>query len=169
MKPRVVVLSVILLLVALFLFFTLLTGSSLFAQNRLPTLSLPVAGMYPPPRYVQPTAILTSTVERYGEAIALSGDWMAVGAAAWGVPGAVVMYHRDPATGLWAQAATLLPPDSTSDKMRMAMFGEAVGLKGDTLVVGAPGAEIVNFSQGAVYVYRLQAGAWQLSESPCRL
>ena len=163
MKTRVVVLLSSLLFALAALFFTLLTAPSLSAQDRLPAPSFPAAAASLPPCDVHPAALLTSTVERYGEAVALSGDWLAVGAAAWGAPGAVVMYQRDPATGLWAQSATLLPPDSTSDKMRMAMFGEAVALKGDTLVVGAPGAEIVNFSQGAVYVYRLQAGAWQLS------
>jgi len=121
----------------------------------------------------------------FGEAIALDGDMLAVGA--WlergvstgingdqtdvigaGATGAVYVFTRDDA-GLWTQQAYIKASNAEPDDR----FGWSVALNGNTLAVGAPGEESVatgvNGDQsnngvrdfGAVYVFtRDGAGDW---------
>lgn len=115
--------------------------------------------------------------DSFGRTVAVSGATVAVGAveedsAATGVngnqqdesapgSGAVYVFVRDPATGVWSQQAWLKPSNTDAGDR----FGAAIALSGDLLAVGAPwedsGAAGVNGSQsdngapsaGAVYVF----------------
>jgi hypothetical protein len=89
----------------------------------------------------------------FGNALALSGDTLAVGAGAEAAPVSFVnVYVR--AAGLWSLEAHLQPPRAAG-----LGFGTALALAGDSLVAGAPGSA-AGAEAGAAYVYARQAGAW---------
>jgi hypothetical protein len=119
------------------------------------------------------------TGDRFGGAISLSGDTLAVGAAqedssAKGVngnqadnsassAGAVYVFVRSGTT--WAQQAYLKASNTNGSDT----FGSSVSLSGDTLAVGAPGeasASATNqsdntvFGAGAVYVFQRSGAQW---------
>ena len=127
----------------------------------------------------------TGAFDQFGTSVALSGDTLAVGAdsedsAATGVngnqadnsapgSGAVYLFTRNPATGVWSQQAYV----KASNTRASDLFGTSVALSGDTLAVGASredsAATGVNgdqadnsaiFDSGAVYVFTRTGGVW---------
>ena len=100
-------------------------------------------------------------LDSFGDAVALEGDTLVVGAP--NHPGnngtdAGGVYIFERAGDTWSQQAKLAP--FVLD--RADLFGKALGLVGDTLLVGAPGDEDPNGSQaGAVYPYRRVNGSWE--------
>jgi choice-of-anchor B domain-containing protein len=126
-------------------------------------------GWYPAARI---TADSAAAGDRFGNAIAYDGHRLVVGAPGtaerWG--DAYVFEMRD---GQWAQVAHLAgnrpePVDETAEVADgddeapapiAERFGTAVGVSGDWVMVGAPGA---NQRAGAVYLYhRGDDGAWE--------
>jgi hypothetical protein len=126
----------------------------------------------------------TGAADRFGSAVSLSSDTLAVGAyaeqsAATGIggdqtdntagnAGAAYVFTRD-GTDTWSQQAYLKASNTNAGDW----FGQAVFLSGDTLVVGAPfedstatginGDQSINIagSAGAAYVFtRDGAGTW---------
>jgi hypothetical protein len=99
-----------------------------------------------------------------GVALAMSGDWLAVGAPHTTVEGldnagAVLLYHRG-ASG-WTAEATLTALTPTA----IGVFGSSVAMHGDLLVVGAPRDPTDSpLHEGAVYAYRLVGTAWVFEE-----
>jgi hypothetical protein len=64
-------------------------------------------------------------------------------------------YVFDRSGGVWSESDKLIAPDGVD----FDQFGSAVGISGDTLVVGAEGAPIGgNSSQGAAYVFERASG-----------
>jgi hypothetical protein len=129
----------------------------------------------------------TGTGDRFGRALALDGDTLAVGAAteescaagingdqtnnscgASGDAGAGAVYIFTRANGVWSQQAYV----KASNPEVFDSFGTSVTLSGDTLAVGAGGeascATGINgdqgnnacFSAGAVYVFTRSNGTW---------
>ncbi|MGE5221680.1 MAG: FG-GAP repeat protein [Omnitrophica WOR_2 bacterium] len=97
----------------------------------------------------------------FGDAVAIDGDVLVVGARAADGPqmernsGAVYVFQRSGET--WNLFARLAPVDLEAE----SHFGQALALNGDTLAVGAPGAGSLDIpSSGRVYVYRLSGGSW---------
>jgi hypothetical protein len=109
--------------------------------------------------------------------VAVSGDWMAVGA--WSEnsgfagnqsdnsatdSGAVYLFRR--VGSVWSQKMYIKAPNIDANDR----FGRAVAMDGDTLAVGAPfedssSATIPDTaagSSGAVYIYRYDGAAWNL-------
>ena len=98
--------------------------------------------------------------DNYGGSLAADGSWLAVGASKHAGSGAVYLYERR--GGSWAQSAKLTLPDGAAGDD----FGHAVALKGDRLLVGAPGRDS---ARGAVYAFtRSQSGSWAASGQPGR-
>jgi hypothetical protein len=100
----------------------------------------------------------------FGRAAALSGDTLAVGAHNWVGPGfprsgVVFVYGRNGSD--WEEVARLQAA-SANDTTTADRFGTAVALDGDTLAVGAPGADdpALGESVGAVYIFQQQDGSW---------
>lgn len=93
---------------------------------------------------------------RFGQALALEGSTLAVGAPGNGCAGgAVHLFRRD--GGTWGHTATLIP----SDALACDQFGYSVALEGDTLVAGSHLADTSAFDAGAAYVFtRGQDGLW---------
>ncbi|MEM7392297.1 MAG: hypothetical protein AAF492_08095, partial [Verrucomicrobiota bacterium] len=94
--------------------------------------------------------------DRFGTATALSGDTIAVGA--YGdredrfdvtIEGTVTIFTRSGST--WSRQA-ILEGDDANDQ-----FGSAVGLEGDRLLVGAPGAD---GPRGVVIYYKREGTNW---------
>ncbi|MGH7631249.1 MAG: choice-of-anchor B family protein [Gemmatimonadales bacterium] len=90
--------------------------------------------------------------DRFGSALAVSGNVMAVGAPKHGDNGAVYVFERRGSS--WTRTARLDPPAGGEGDE----FGLAVGLDGPLLVVSAPSADS---SRGVAYAYRRdRSGNW---------
>ena len=96
--------------------------------------------------------------DRFGSAISLSGDLLAVGASRddgteHDATGAVHLYRTD-ANGSAAYLAEVTAPNGVEDDE----FGSSVSLSGDLLAIGAPrAAGIERKNTGATYLYRAES------------
>ena len=109
-------------------------------------------------------ALVSSNVgERFGQAVALEGNRMAVSAPNADVraplldvvapnAGLVYIYERSAAGSPWVLTATLASPSPEFG----ARFGNAVDLRGDLLAVG----EAARIDEGRVWVFRINGGVW---------
>ena len=88
----------------------------------------------------------------FGFALSIGADAAAVGAAldddAGLSSGAAYMFRRA-ADASWSQEAKLVPDDAATRDL----FGSAVALDADTVLVGSPGADAGAADAGAVYVF----------------
>lgn len=94
--------------------------------------------------------------DKFGTAVALSGDTAFIGAPGRDLTrGAVYAFAR--ATNQWIYRQTL----TASDKAQGDGFGTSMALDGDTLVVGTPSANIaMNDEQGAAYAFTRVGDVW---------
>ncbi|HEV7667123.1 MAG TPA: hypothetical protein VGS22_01250 [Thermoanaerobaculia bacterium] len=94
--------------------------------------------------------------DQFGQALALSGDRIAVGAPdRSGLSGAVYVFKRS--GGAWTLEAEIDDPDAAS----FDAFGSALALDGDTLAVGAPFANNPGRGRaGAVHVFVREGASW---------
>jgi hypothetical protein len=107
-----------------------------------------------------PGALFETTLDgsaSYGQAVALDGDTMVVGAPFHHLPssegdetGIVFVYRR--AGGAWTREQELQPAEPG-----YVNFGWSVAIAGDTLVVGAYGLSDFN---GAIYIFERSGDAW---------
>lgn len=93
----------------------------------------------------------------FGAGVALDGSILAVGAPAgpgsFVDQGAVYIFRKVGAA--WTQVAKVVASDGANSDG----FGTSVAIKGDTLVVGAPGADVGGAAdRGAAYVFRNTSG-----------
>ena len=103
--------------------------------------------------------------EQFGWSVSVSGDRAAVGAigeeTSKGASGAVFIYEKS--GSLWNQTAVLEPADGHNNML----FGFAVDLDGDRLIVGAPHKNVNGNTQyGGVYIYRKIGSSWTLEGQP---
>jgi hypothetical protein len=100
--------------------------------------------------------------DAFGRAVAASDDLIVIGAPYADSElrigsGAAYLFMRS--GKLWVQAGILSAPDG----MVGDQFGSAVGMWGETIVVGAPGADVLPIHDvGAAYVFTRQSGVWTL-------
>ena len=100
----------------------------------------------------------TGASDAFGSAVALDGSVIVVGAplaggAASGDQGAVYVFRKSGSS--WSQVAKLVASDGAGGDG----FGSAVAMKGDIVVIGAPGADISGAAErGAAYVFRNTSG-----------
>lgn len=94
----------------------------------------------------------------FGQAVAVDGDTLLVGAAGDSTSAvyAGAVYVFQPSAGVWTQTDKLAAADAAA----WDGFGHAVALRGDTAVIGAPGADGVAPDAGAAYVFERVDGAW---------
>jgi uncharacterized repeat protein (TIGR01451 family) len=111
------------------------------------------------------TASNTAANDRFGTAVTLSGDAarLVVTAPNHGsLIGSAYVFDRSGAT--WTEQPMLTPAGATGQYL----FGNAVSISGDTIAVGASGADTAaGTNAGAVHVFVRDAGAW--SEQQPRL
>lgn len=98
--------------------------------------------------------------DEYGAAVAVTDQWMAVGATSTARNGhtnhgAVTMYKLNTATNLWAFHSTVFPNDNDYH----GGFGGVITLKGDTMLV----TEKRNLSaaKNRIYLFLFSNGSWQ--------
>ncbi len=129
------------------------------------------AGVFTEVAYLKASNSNVGTEPEFGNAVALSGDTLAV--AAWredsgatgingnqndtSLPNAGAVYVFEATADVWAQTAYI----KASNTGRDHNFGAAIALDEDTLVVGAPGENTGQQNSGAVYVFvRDDLGTW---------
>jgi hypothetical protein len=102
--------------------------------------------------------------ERFGDAVALSGDTVVVGLPydniGWNQSqGSVYVFTRS--GGAWTQSQVLTAYDGEPGDF----FGSAVTVSGDTLAVGAYADDISpNANQGSVYVFTRSGATWTIQQ-----
>jgi len=102
----------------------------------------------------------------FGDALALSGDTAVVGApdhdnANGANAGSAFVFERDP-NGQWLQTQELIASDGQAN----ASFGIAVGIDGDTIVIGAENQSVQGHPYaGEAYVFARDLGGGAWSES----
>lgn len=118
------------------------------------------------------TASDPATLDRFGRSCDLEGDTAVVGAhlhdGAAANEGAAYVYERDdagtpgdPTDDTWPQTAKLV----SSQPLQEALFARAVGVHGDTCVIGASRDTGASVNSGAVYIFERDAsGAWLESQ-----
>jgi len=97
--------------------------------------------------------------DAFGNAVAVSGNYMVVGAhhddidsKRWA--GSAYFYHRDSETGLWGEEQKVQMATPIED----GLFGNSVDISGEYAVIGAPGG-----SFGSMYIYRRNSsGVWEI-------
>jgi hypothetical protein len=95
----------------------------------------------------------------FGGSVALEGDTLVVGAAGDNLDvngsGAAYVFSRSGTT--WTQQQRL----TASDPANNDNFGATVGISGNTIAIGATGADVgTNFGAGAVYVFVRSGATW---------
>ena len=99
----------------------------------------------------------------FGSSVAISGDWVAVGAfredfddlpSTGQQNGAVYMYRFD--GSVWVQAQKLLASDLAGGDL----FGVAVDIDADTLVIGSFLDDASAADSGSAYIYRYDGASW---------
>ncbi len=99
--------------------------------------------------------------DRFGAALALISELAVIGApgADPSVQDGGVAYVYERVGDVWSLVARLVPPGLTAG----AAFGSSVSAYGETLVIGAPGADAsTQAGAGAAYVYEKRTGLWVL-------
>jgi uncharacterized protein (TIGR03437 family) len=100
-----------------------------------------------------------AAIDRFGTAVAVSGDTAVIGApnltAPGGSPGAAYVFVRN--GGTWTLQQKLTADDAAAGDG----FGFSVAISGDTVMVGARGDDIgENMNQGSAYVFVRSGGVW---------
>jgi hypothetical protein len=93
------------------------------------------------------TSLDATANDTFGNAVAIDGDTIAVGAP--GAGGSAYVFTRS--AGAWPQQSKLRAFDAANWG-----FGNAIAIRGDTVVVGAGGSP----NPGAAYVFTRSAGVW---------
>ena len=112
--------------------------------------------------------------DNFGASVAISGDYIAVGAngqdwdSAGGnfksLAGAVYIFERR--NGVWGYAKKLTPPNTDSARVGSDQFGQNISLQGTTLVVGSVGQDYdsaggnLALQAGAAYIFERNNGVW---------
>lgn len=105
------------------------------------------------------------TTALFGRAIATDGDTLMVGAPGEAVAGALyvgaVYAYRRQSNGSYLLEARLPNPQGIAGDF----FGEAVAVRGDLALIGAPFFDSGGADIGMVYVYRRSGGQWSVVAS----
>lgn len=127
----------------------------------------PVSGWASMTETAKLTASDGATYDHFGVSVAISGDTVVVGARAADIgsnphQGAAYMFEK-PVSG-WS-SMTETGKLTASDGVRDDDFGYSVAISGNTVVVGAPEADIVDntgnhFHKGAAYIFEKSGSGW---------
>jgi len=108
----------------------------------------------------QLTASDAQDYDYFGISVAISGNRLVVGAhfedTAGLVTGKVRVYDWNPTTSAYVEVSQL----TASDSQAYDLFGDAVALSGNRLVVGARGADTAVVNAGKVYIYNWNGSAY---------
>lgn len=115
---------------------------------------------------VEPTGSITGgglgNQSALGTSVALWGEWSAASATPTGSTSGVVWMFRRATDGVWSAEQQLVPPASFAGDG----FGLALAMADDLVAVGAPApGQVGAAADGAVHLYRLVQGVWQMEET----
>lgn len=100
--------------------------------------------------------------EWFGEKVDMSGDYVVVGLERdnpYGSnSGSAYIFQRN--VGTWVQKTKLIPADGSTDYL----FGSAVGISNDTVIVGARWDWNTTAHSGSAYVYRGNGSSWYVEQ-----
>ncbi len=100
------------------------------------------------------------SLDHFGEALALSGTSLVVGARhhdiAAAIPNSGAAYVFVETAAGFIEEAQILPHDPVIH----GKFGHSVAIDGDTILVGAPDARVLGFPEGAVYFFHRAQSVW---------
>ncbi len=103
----------------------------------------------------QLTAVDASAAAHFGLSVAAEGDTAVIGAPGdAGNVGAAYIFTRS--GGAWAEAAKLVAADGEVGDL----FGTAVAIQGNTILVGAKGDDDAGANAGAAYIYTNDGSGW---------
>lgn len=122
--------------------------------------------------------------ERFGHAVAADGNVLVVGAPRalydmdfTNLPtaqdpmtdglngtgtGKAFVYRYDAGLSGWVLEAELFP--ALADVTRQMNFGQAVGISGNVIAIGASSSSMGAYASGAVFIFRLVSGSWVQSQ-----
>ena len=108
--------------------------------------------------------------DNLGSSVAVVGDTAVVGMPGdddtVNNSGAVLVFTRDPVSGVWTETAKL----KASDAARNDRFGKSVAFDGATVVVGTPDDDHDGGSNaGSAYVFTMPAGGWVSTSTAAKL
>lgn len=130
-----------------------LSATSVADASKTATAAITVAAIPPAPISVKLLASDAAAGDLFGHDVAIDGDVAVVGAPRHDLAaedaGAAYVYRRS--AGTWQEEAVLTAPDAAAD----ALFGWAVAVSGDTVVVGNAAEP-----RSATYVFTYATGAW---------
>lgn len=98
--------------------------------------------------------------DRFGASVAFDNDLLLVGApsvlASTTQPGRAYLYQTPDGGQSW----TLLTTLTSSDGMPADLFGQAVALDEDWILIGAPGHDLSGSQTGSAYLFERVGGTW---------
>lgn len=134
-------------------------GSSSNSQGSAHVYDLTPGSLTPVTHFTSPVSPppTNMSVSRFGNAVGVDGDVIAVGApgfasAGWNGTGAVFIFEFS--AGAWAQTAALTAPPQLT---QVSDFGQILSLAGGRLLVGVPNH---SGNRGAVVVFERLSGSW---------
>lgn len=129
--------------------------------SQAPPVSRPTSAPLPPPEdkprgpECELTKLPGSDTGRAGSSVATSGDIIGVGSFSADTTGSVIIYERS-SDDVWVETTTIRP----SDGMVGDLFGRAIDLEDDILVIGSTYNDS-DTTRGCVYVFSLsEDGNW---------
>ncbi|MFN8466097.1 MAG: hypothetical protein U0X20_11120 [Caldilineaceae bacterium] len=96
-----------------------------------------------------------------GQAVAVSGNWLASSVPHNSLYSDVLLYRRTAADAPWEYHSKIIATNDPTAVLPYMGFGAHVALDGDTLAISASAAQLTTYRQGIVYVYRLVGDTWQ--------
>ncbi|MCB2182132.1 MAG: FG-GAP repeat protein [Desulfobulbaceae bacterium] len=104
------------------------------------------------------TASDNSGLDKFGQAVAISGQYALVGSSGdndkGNLSGSAYVFQNN--TGNWVQTQKL----TASDGADLDKFGQSVALEGNYALIGAQGRDTNEETVGSVYVFTNNGGAW---------
>lgn len=105
------------------------------------------------------TALDGADTDRFGDAVAISGNTILVGAPQSrpsGLLAAGSAYVFERINGSWMQTQKLVASDATAN----SRFGWSVAIYGEVMVVAARSTSAISFESGAIYIFERSGGSW---------
>ncbi len=152
----------------LFLFVTLVMFCSrpftnpTFAQEQAPhPISAERQASLPAMTSVPPSSLFKLDNAALGQAVAISGNWLASSVPNHSFYSDVLLYRRAAADAPWEYHSKIVATNDPTEVLPYMGFGAHIALDGDTLAISASAAQLTTYRQGIVYVYRLVGDTWQ--------
>jgi hypothetical protein len=144
------------------LFCALPFANPVFAQEQVPH---PVSAEHqtalPAMTSVPPSSIFKLDNAALGQAVAVSGNWLASSTPQHSFYSDVLLYRRAAADAPWEYHSKIVATNDPAEVLPYMGFGAHIALDGDTLAISASAAQLTTYRQGIVYVYRLVGDTWQ--------